>query len=76
MVKEIGTIGLPAVQICAIIPIALTPGTNPIVPGGAILHPIGNPQLGLQNEVEIRRNLLHKALRALDTKIDQQKVFK
>ena len=76
MVKEMERLGLPAVQICTIIPIALTVGANRIVPGVAIPHPTGNPQLGLQDEVEIRRKLLHKALRALVTKIDQQEVFK
>jgi betaine reductase len=76
MVKEIERVGLPAVQICAIVPIAMTVGANRIVPGVAIPYPTGNPQLGLKDEVEIRRNLLSKSLHALGSKIENQTVFK
>lgn len=76
MVKEIERVGLPAVQICTIIPIALTVGANRIVPGVAIPHPTGNPKVSLKDEIEIRRKLLRQALRALSTQIDKQEVFK
>ena len=76
MVKEIERMGLPAVLICTIVPIALTVGANRIVPGIAIPHPTGNPQLRVEDEVEIRRNLLHKCLSALSSKIEDQTVFK
>jgi len=76
MVKEIERLGLPAVQICTIIPIALTVGANRIVPGVAIPHPTGNPRLGLKDEVRIRKDLLRQALHALGSKIQTQTVFK
>jgi len=76
MVKEIERVGLPAVQICTIIPIALTVGANRIVPGVAIPHPTGDPKVSLKEEIEVRRKLLGQALRALAASIDQQKVFK
>ena len=45
MVKEIERVGLPAVQICAIVPIALTVGANRIVRAVAIPHPTGDPKI-------------------------------
>jgi glycine reductase len=76
MAKEIERVGVPVVQICTIVPIALTVGANRIVPGVSIPHPTGNPQLGREDELEIRKGLLKKALNALSAKIESQKVFK
>jgi len=76
MVKEIERVGLPAVQICAIVPIALTVGANRIVRAVAIPHPTGDPKVEKKEEIEIRENLLTKALDALCTGIEEQTVFK
>ena len=76
MVKEIERVGVPAVQICTIVPIALTVGANRIVPGVAIPHPTGNPKVCREEEVEIRKSLLRKAFDALSTRIEKQTVFK
>ncbi len=76
MVKEIERVGLPAVQICAIVPIALTVGANRIVRAVAIPHPTGDPRVEKKEEIEIREKLLKKALGALCAKIDEQTVFK
>ena len=76
MVKEIERIGLPAVQICAIVPIALTVGANRIVRAVAIPYPTGDPRVEKKEEIEIRENLLKKALDALCAKIEEQTVFK
>ena len=74
--KEIERIGLPAVQICAIVPIALTVGANRIIRAVAIPHPTGDPNVVKSEEIEIRKNLLQKALKALCTEIQDQTVFK
>jgi glycine reductase len=50
-------------------------GANRIVPAVAIPHPLGNPRLPLDEEKELRRNLLKKALTALQTPIEEQTVF-
>jgi glycine reductase len=50
-------------------------GANRIVPAVAIPHPLGNPRLPLEEEKELRRNLLKKALAALQTPIEEQTVF-
>ena len=76
MVKEIERVGLPAVQICAIVPIALTVGANRIVRAVAIPHPTGDPNLEKGEEIELRKKLLQTALMGLSSKIQEQTVFK
>lgn len=65
--KEIERIGIPAVQICTITPIAQTVGAIRIVPGIAIPHPVGDPTLSREKENVLRRELMDKALKALLT---------
>ncbi len=76
MVKEIERVGIPAVQICAILPIALTVGANRVVRAVAIPHPTGDPRLEKQEEIAIRKKLLALALKGLQAKIQEQTVFK
>lgn len=75
MVKEIERAGIPVVHICTVVPISLTVGANRIVPAIAIPHPLGNPALTLEEEKEIRRKMLTKALNALETEVSDQTVF-
>ncbi len=75
MVKEIERAGLPVVHICTIVPISLTVGANRIVPAVAIPHPLGDPTRTLEEEKTIRRKLVEKALRALQTEVHEQTVF-
>ncbi len=75
MAKEIERAGIPVVHICSIITISQTVGANRIVPAVAIPHPLGNPKLSRNEEKELRRNLLKKALAALQTPIEEQTVF-
>ena len=75
MVKEIERVGIPVVHMCTIVPISLTVGANRIVPTIAIPHPLGNPSLTMEEEKDIRRNLLTRALKALETEVSEQTVF-
>jgi glycine reductase len=75
MAKEIERAGIPVAHVCSIITISQTVGANRIVPAVAIPHPLGNPKLPLAEEKELRRNLLKKALDALQTPIEEQTVF-
>ncbi len=75
MAKEIERAGIPVAHICSIITISQTVGANRIVPAVAIPHPLGNPRLAPDEEKELRRNLLKKALAALQTPIEEQTVF-
>jgi len=60
---------------CTIVPISLTVGANRIVPTVAIPHPLGNPALSHEEEFNLRYALVEKALKALETDVDGQKVF-
>ncbi|MPM11303.1 Glycine reductase complex component B subunit gamma [bioreactor metagenome] len=75
MVKEIERAGLPVVHVCTIVPISLTVGANRIVPAIAIPHPLGDPTRTMEEEKEIRRHLVQKSLKALQTEISDQTVF-
>jgi len=75
MVKEIERAGIPVVHVCTVVPISLTVGANRIVPAVAIPHPLGNPNLDKAEEKKLRRKLVEKALRALQTEVDKQTVF-
>jgi glycine reductase len=74
MVKEIER-KLPVVHVCTIVPISQTVGANRIVPAIAIPHPLGDPSRTPEEEKVIRRRLVEKALRALQTDIQEQTVF-
>ena len=75
MVKEIERIGIPVVHVCTVVPISLTVGANRIVPAVAIPHPLGDPTVSPAEEKKIRRRIVEKALRALETEVDKQTVF-
>ena len=75
MVKEIERSGIPVVHICTVTPIALTVGANRIVPAVAIPHPLGDPALTKEEEKALRRKIVEKALKALQTEISEQTVF-
>ena len=75
MVKEIERAGIPVVHICTVTPISMTVGANRIVPAIAIPHPLGNTALDQEEEKKLRRGIVEKALEALTTEVDGQKVF-
>jgi glycine reductase len=74
MVKEIER-KLPVAHICTIVPISQTVGANRIIPAIAIPYPLGDPTKTPEEEKIIRRRLVEKALRALQTEITEQTVF-
>jgi len=76
MVREIeNAAGIPVVQIATIVPIMMTVGTNRIVPGVAIPHPVGDPEAGPEGDKKKRRELLMRALKAITTEIKEQTIF-
>ena len=75
MVKEIERAGIPVVHMCTVVPISLTVGANRIVPTIAIPHPLGNPNLEMDEEVALRTKLVDKAIEALTTEVEDQTVF-
>ncbi len=76
MVKAIEKQGIPVVHMCTVVPISLTVGANRIVPTIAIPHPLGDPKMDPEEEKKLRRKLVEKALKALETEVSEQTVFK
>lgn len=74
MVKEIEKV-LPVVHIATVVPISKTVGANRIIPAVAIPHPLGDPKMNATDEKKLRRELVEKALKALETPISEQTVF-
>ena len=66
---------LPVVHIATVVPISKTVGANRIVPAVAIPHPLGDPKMNDADEKKLRRSLVEKALKALETPISEQTVF-
>ena len=75
MVKEIERAGIPVAHMCTVVPISVTVGANRIVPTVAIPYPLGDPSLSPEDEKELRRKLVVKALKALCTEVEEQTVF-
>ena len=73
MVKAIESYGIPVVHVCTIVPISQTVGR--IVPAVAIPHPLGDPTKKHEEELHIRRAILDKAIKALETPVTEQTVF-
>jgi glycine/betaine/sarcosine/D-proline reductase family selenoprotein B len=50
-------------------------GSNRIIRGTKIVCPLGNADLGPEDEKELRRSILETALKALQTEVEEQIVF-
>ena len=66
---------MPTAQICTMTPVALMVGENRIFPGFGIIHHVGNANLDSETEKRLRMTIVEKALEALETELNQQKVF-
>ena len=75
MVKEIERYGMPVVHMATITTISESVGARRIVPTVAIPYPVGNPKLNEENEHQLRRALVKKALDALATEISESTHF-
>ena len=62
-------------QITAIPPIAKMLGINRIVQGRAITNPVGDPTLPEEQEKELRRKFILRALELLQTDVEGPTVF-
>lgn len=56
-------------------PIALMIGSNRIVPGAGIIHPVGNSELEPSEEKRLRRAIVRQAVAALETAVQGQQLF-
>jgi len=62
--------GIPLVQITAIPNIAQMLGVNRIVVGRAVPNPVGDPSLTAEQEKELRRKYVLKALELLQKNVE------
>ena len=76
MVKEIERAGIPIVQMCNLIPVAVTVGSNKIVPTISIPYPLGDPQTPKEVQWKLRYHRVGVALDALTVDIEEQTIFK
>ncbi len=63
------------VHVCTVTPISMTVGANRIVPAIAIPHPLGNPALTPEEEYNLRKKIVNRALEALTTEVQDQTIF-
>ena len=75
MVKEIERYGIPIVHMATVVPISLTIGANRIVPGIGIPYPLGDPTQNAEDSKKLRKRMVRRALKALQTPVDVQTVF-
>ena len=76
MVKEIERAGIPIVQMCNLLPVAKTVGSNRIVPTISIPYPLGDPATSKDEQWALRYHRVKVALESLATDIKEQTVFK
>jgi betaine reductase len=50
-------------------------GSNRILPAEKIINPIGNADLSREEEKKLRRSIVEKALKALQTEIEEQRIL-
>jgi glycine reductase len=75
MVKEIERYGIPIVHMSTITTISESVGANRIVPTIAIPYPVGNPNLPENEEYTLRKKMVERALKALNTEIKEVTQF-
>jgi len=75
MVKEIERYGIPIVHMATITTISESVGANRIVPTVAIPHPVGNPKLNAEDEHNLRKAMVKRALDGLATEISEPTHF-
>ena len=75
MVKEIERYGIPIVHMSTITTISESVGANRIVPTIAIPHPVGDPSLSEQEEHDLRKDLVDRALDSLSKDVESPTRF-
>ena len=76
MVKEIERAGFPVAQMCNLVPVAATVGTNKIIPTISIPYPLGDPASSKEAQWKLRYYRVGVALDSLTEDIQEQTVFK
>ncbi len=75
MTVQIEKAGIPVAQVTTMTPIALMVGSNRVIPGAGVIHPLGNVDMDPAEEKTLRRSIVNRALEALQTELKEQKLF-
>ena len=67
--------GMPTAHVTSVTPVALMVGSNRIILGNSIVHPVGNIDLSPEAEKTLRRAIVEKALETLQVELSEQKLF-
>lgn len=66
---------MPIVQLANLVPVAMTVGSNKIVPTISIPYPLGDPSTSREEQHKVRYNRVKAALEALTADVKEQTVF-
>jgi len=75
MVKEIDKAGIPIAHITNLTPIAKVTGSNRIIPGIALVSPCTDVSLPVEEQKEMQKKFVARALKAISTDIKEQTFF-
>jgi len=75
MVKEIDKAGIPIAHITNLTPIARVTGSNRIIPGIALVSPCTDVSLPVEEQKEMQKKFVARALEAISTDIKEQTFF-
>ena len=73
--REIEKTGVPVAFITAMSMMAKQLGANRLVTGIKIIHPLGDPNLSVEADLALRREIVKTALSALQTEVDSPTIF-
>ena len=76
MVKEVEKAGFPIVQMCNLVPVAKTVGSNRIVPTISIPYPLGDPDTPKEEQWKLRYHRTKVALEALQRILKSRQYLK
>lgn len=66
---------MPIVQLANLVPVAMTVGSNKIVPTISIPYPLGDPSTSREEQYKLRYHRVKTALEALSADVKEQTVF-
>jgi betaine reductase len=75
MAKEIERSGIPVAYVTTLTSLAEEIRANRIVAGVRIPHPLGNPVLTAESELDLRTVVTRRALEVLTERVERPKVF-
>ncbi len=67
--------GIPVILVTAVPDVARMVGVNRILRGNMVTCPLGNPDLSTQEEADLRKKYVVRALDILQMEVEEPKIF-